>query len=326
MTLREHVEGVCGIYGAINSRTARFFLDVVVQSIDRLTGSNAACVIPVEAVIHRSNLHGGQGIVIPTAQKRQGFRHDAGQLALKGEARGAGGHRSRAAIQSKSRVQGIVVGLVTENQVEVTQVAGGIEQGGVGKGAAQSRIDTLGFDAIQEGLVDFDESKVVDIFKAHWHIAFPPLTGLCDHAHIRADCEVVEVGLALFEGIHGIQRTLHPIHNQLGFRPIRVTRIAGALRFVAHGVEVIAKKQSRAAKGRRRIPADHDGIGEVSARDLPCAPRGHGFGLCGNIQIEIHIVSGAGLGGLRGIQCHFQSVISCLEVTCRKDKLPTQSC
>ena len=148
---------------------------------------------------------------------------------------------------------------------------------------------------------------------------------MCDHAHIRADREVIEIGLALFEGIHGIQRTLHPIHNQLGFRPIRVTRIAGALWFVAHGVEVIAEKQSRAAKGGRRIPADHDGIGEVSARDLPCAPRGDGFGLCGNIQIKIHIVRGAGLG-LRGIQCHFQSVISCLEVTWRKNKLFTQSC
>ena len=127
MPLREHVEGVCGIYGAINRRTARFFLDVVVQGIDRLTGSNATCVIPVETVIHRSNLHGGQGIVIPTAQKRQGFRHEAGQLTLKGKARGTGGRRSRAAIQSKSRVQGIIVGLVTENQVEVTQVAGSIE-------------------------------------------------------------------------------------------------------------------------------------------------------------------------------------------------------
>ena len=217
-------------------------------------------------------------------------------MTLKGISRGTRGHRSLAAIQSKGRVQGIVVGLITENHVEVTEVARGIEQGGIGKGAAQSCVDTLGFDAIQEGLVDFDESKVIDILKAHWHIAFPPLTGLCDHAHIRADREVVEIGLALFEGIHSIQRTLHPIHNQLGFRPIRVTRIAGTLRFVAHGVEVITEKQSRAAKGGRRIPADHDGIGEVSARDLPCAPRGDGFGLCGNIQIEIHIVRGAGLG------------------------------
>ena len=194
-------------------------------------------------------------------------------MAFKREPRGADLRRRAARIHQNRGVGRIRIGFVAQDNVEIVQIARREEERIVGGTVVITGIHTDGLRPIEQGLVNFNEAKIVDTREAEGDVALPTLARLGQQAHIGADRTVPEITHPLIEGVNASEDPLDPTLDQLGIRPpgprrTRDTRDA-RLRPIPHREIIIRHDEQRAAQRAGRRPPDRDNIRQDAVRQEP---------------------------------------------------------
>ncbi len=282
VALREHELGVGCVEGSVAGGAALHFRDAVIGGVEWFSGIDAVGVVPVEAVIG----WGGGGAwgeeVVPAAEEGEGFLHEGGDLAFEGEAGGFDIADGRLAGDLEGGIGGVVPCLVAEGHVEVVEVSGDEQKGAVDGFRGDAGVQALLADAVEDGFVDFDEAEVIDAGEREGDIAFPAGAGLGEEADVGADGVVVEVGLALVEGIDAIEDAFDPAVDEDRLAPFAgggtgddAAVFSGP---VAHGEVGVREDEKGVAERRGGRSADDDGIGEGAGGSDPWGASGVVFG------------------------------------------------
>ena len=268
-----------GIGGIDRSVGLRFLTlpDVIVKGIDHLSGIDAAGVIPRQAVVEGAVLNTGGESVVTSAQENSLLFEKGSNLSLEGEAgggcfaeelrealrdRGIGHQRDGLGVEEDHRIGRIGKRLIPDNLVEVGEIPGGQKQGIIG-GPVVDRgcpVDAEGFPAVENGLVDLDQSDLIHIVEGQGHVPLPPGACLGEEADIGVDGVIEEIAEPLTEGVDPGKDPLDPPFHQgwLGpLGPVAVLRsvaeesgVRGLPFFrgegpIAHGDVVVAEGQER---------------------------------------------------------------------------------
>ena len=293
VALREHALSIGRIDHTIGSTAAGLLLDVVIHGVDRLTGIDAAGVVPIQAIVAGSHIH-GRGEVIAAAQEGQLLLQRRGDLAFESEA--AGVHQARVilVIYRDRWVDRVGVGLVAENGVKVVEISCSQQQCLIGVRIIGVGINAHAAGTIEHSFVDGDEANIIDIVERQSDIAFPARARLGQHADIRAHTVVIQVGDPLIEGVDRGQHTFDPALYQLRrhpARPIGAGDIVGAgLGAVAQGKPPVIEDELRTAEGIHARSTDNGKIIVLSrriTRGLPGRPRRDVVGLHCRIDSEV---------------------------------------
>ena len=280
MTLGEHAGGILGIDDAIR-RLVGILLNVVVEGVDDFAGINTARVVPDQTVVHRRDLDPRLEEVIPSTQEGQLFFQQRGGLSLEGKQR----RRNVTVVpvcraNPDGRVRGIRPRLIAEHHVEVVEIARSEQQSVIRRSIVEAGLDAELASATEHGLVDFDQTVVVDRIDVQGHVTLPAATRLGDDADVGVDPVVEEIVDALVERINAGQHAFDPAFCERGPGPIRpvciggtrhVARVSGIDRPVAHDDVVVTKRlNARSAervagdvsadRGQRQIPR-HGAVG-----------------------------------------------------------------
>ena len=237
-------EGLGGI-GRVDHTVGVEVLDVVVLGVDDLARVDAPGEVPIQAVVGRRRLHPGLHEVVTTAQKAQLLFQERGQLT--GEAELGGGHAAfggAAGAGGDGRIGRVGLGLVTQERVQVVEVAGHQQQGVVGRAIVDPGVDAQVATAPKHRLVDLHQTGVVDVFEVEGDGTLPSATSLADDTDVGVDRVVVEILDALLERVDARQHPLDPALGQLGLgpaRPLADERVGRVHRAVPHRQVVVGE-------------------------------------------------------------------------------------
>ena len=248
-------------------------LDVVVLGVDDLARVDAPGEVPIQPVVGRRRLHPGLHEVVAPAQQGQFLLQERGQLA--GEAV-LGSRHAALGFVTRSGSNGWIVrighSLVTQQRVQVVEVAGHEQERVVGRAVVDPGVDAQLAASPEHGLVDFDEAGVVDVLQAERDGALPAATGLADDADVGVDRVVVEILDALLERVDASQHPLDPALGQLRLgprRPLADERVRRVDRPVPHHQVVVGKDlhagptqrvPGQAGSGLQGLPLRHAGV------------------------------------------------------------------
>ena len=273
VALGEHALGIRGIHDAVGGAAACFIRNIVIHGVERLAGIDPAGIIPDQTIIHGSNIHPRRLAVISAPQENQFLFEHRGGLAFKREPRGADLRRRPARIHQNRGVGRVRIGFVAQDNVEIVQITRREEERIVGGTVVITGIHTDRLRPIEQGLVNFNEAKIVDTREAEGDVAFPTLARLGQQAHIGADRTIPEITHPLIEGVNAREDPLDPTLDQLGIRPpgprrTRHTPDAG-LRPIPHREIIIRHHEQRAAERAGRRATDRDNIRQDAVRQEP---------------------------------------------------------
>ena len=257
MTLGEHAGGILGIDDAI-CLLVGILLNVVVEGVDDFAGINTARVVPDQTVVHRLEE------VIPSTQEGQLFFQQRGGLSLEGKQR----RRNVTVVpvcraNPDGRVRGIRPRLIAEHHVEVVEIARSEQQSVIRRSIVEAGLDAELASATEHGLVDFDQTVVVDRIDVQGHVTLPAATRLGDDADVGVDPVVEEIVDALVERIDAGQHAFDPTFRERGPGPVRpvcvggtrhIARVGGIDRPVAHDDVVVTKRLN--ARSAERVAGD----------------------------------------------------------------------
>ena len=269
VALGVHALGIPGIHHAVGG----FIGNIVIQGVERLPGIDPAGVIPDQTIIHGSNIHPRCLAVISAPEENQFLFEHRSCLAFKREPRGADLRRRPARIHQNRGVGRIRIGFVAQDNVEIVQITGREEERIVGGTVVIAGIHTDRLRPIKQGLVNFNEAKIVNTREAEGDVALPPLARLGQQAHIGANRTIPKITHPLIKGVNASEDPLDPTLDQLGIRPpgprrTRHTRDAG-LRLIPHREIIIRHDEQRAAERAGRRATDRDNIRQDAVRQEP---------------------------------------------------------
>ena len=184
--------------------------DAVVEGIGGLAGTDALGEVPVEAVVHRRDGDGRGGGVIDAPEQGEFLLEERRHDALEGEQAGGAGAKEDVVQVARAPGDGGVlrVGqrLVTQEGIEVVELAGRLQERGVDVGIGVAGVDAEVAGALEEGLVGFDEPAGgggVHVERDGPHVAAPGL---------REDAGL-EVHVVVDEGVHPLLEGVDPVHG-----------------------------------------------------------------------------------------------------------------
>ena len=209
--------------GRIDHPVAIRVFDIVIQGVNRFSGRNPAGVIPDQPVIDRGHLGARLQGIVAAAQKRQFFVDHPGQLPLEGKQRRGHIPVDGPAVDpvGNGRIRRVGIGLVPMDHIQIGKVTGRQQERIVGRAIVDRRrpVDRQHLAPPQNGLVDFNQPKIIDVRQIEGDVALPPLPGLLHQTHVRADGVAEQIRGALLEGIDARQGPLDPAFRQRGLRP-----------------------------------------------------------------------------------------------------------
>ena len=306
MPLRKHPLGVRSVDDAVGRGATGFFADVVIYLVDGGSGDDATRVIPIQPVVGWRDGDARAEEIVATTQKREFFLEHSGDLTFERKMRRAHITGGIAVVDGDGGIDGVGVGLVAVEGVEIGEITGDEEEGVVGARVVVTGIDRHIFGAVEDGLVDFDEAKIIDVFEREGDVALPALAGLGEHTHVGVDGVVIEIATALFEGVDGVEDALDPAGDELGWHPAGPGGaghvVGGGLGPVAHREVIVAHDEERVAEGRGGRAAHDHLVAERAVGQLPRRARGDDqIGLGGGVQHEVD----------RGISTHITRRVEC---------------
>ena len=269
MPLRKGLGGVSRINHTIGVEV----LDVVVLGVDDLARVDASREVPIEPVVGWRRLHPGLHEVVTTTQQGQFLLQKRGQLAC--EAVLGGCHAAFGSVTGAGGDGGIVgIGrsLVTQQRVQVIEVAGHQKKRVVSRAIVDPGIDAQVTSAPEHRLIDLHQASIVDILETERDGALPTATGLADDADVGVDRVVVEILDALLERVDARQHPLDPTLRQLRLgprRPLADERVGRVDRTVPHYQVVVGEDlharptqsvSGQAGSGLQGRPLGHAGV------------------------------------------------------------------
>ena len=315
VALRIELPRVVGVHHAI----AVLIEHIVVERIDHLASVDAAGVVPDQAIVNRAQLDAREQKVIAPAHQRQFLLEDGGQLPLeREEGRGDGAVGVMRRANADGRIRGVGPSLVAQDHVEIVQVAGGEQQRVVGRAVVDAAYDAEVFTAVEDGFINLDQARAVEVVEIQRHVAFPAPPGLGHDADIRVDGVVEEIGDPLVEGVDALERALDPALGQLRRSPLRPDHVAaagarhvggvrGVLRLITHDQIIVRKTadiRAAAEDGAHpvgiacRVQGQPVLSGEIGGGE-GFQPRVEGNELCGERSRNQFDGDGVGAGSVR---------------------------
>ena len=275
-------------------------LDIIIEGINRLTRVDAASIIPHQPIIDWVHFRAGLERVVAAAQEGQLFVEHGSELAFERKEGGADIAVGPAAVRREGNggVGRIRVSLVADDHIEVGEVAGGEEQGIVGRPVIDRRgaFDAEHFAAAQNRFVDFNEPHFIDIGEIEGDVALPAPARLLHQTHIGVDRIAKEVRHPLLEGIDARESPFDPALRQLRLHPLRpaavghISRIARLPCAHAHR-EIIVRQRQQAVALDHVLAFAPDAPGQLAIRLARTGrhrdPTRAVFGL--HLTLEAHI-------------------------------------